>query len=61
MTWQEDYAKEAYHDGKAAARDGGGDNPHPPGCFEFDAWNSGYEIECALGPLQRLTEMLEGA
>ena len=42
MTWREDYAKEAYHDGKATYRAGNGTNPHPTGSFEHTAWTSGW-------------------
>ncbi len=42
MSTPEDYTKEAYSEGKAAARDGEQGNPHPWGCPEFAAWNLGY-------------------
>ena len=63
MTWREDYAKEAYYDGKQAFRDGKGDNPHPMGSFERAAWARGYEMAGDLTPLQALqalTRVLEG-
>ncbi|MCH7728023.1 MAG: hypothetical protein IH991_16330 [Planctomycetes bacterium] len=60
MTWREDYAKEAFHDGKQAFRDGVEANPHPMGCFEHDAWGRGYEAAQDLGRLCRFTRMLEG-
>ena len=44
MSQCEDYAKEAYHDGKQAFRDSVENNPHPMGCYEFSAWNRGYEV-----------------
>ena len=43
MTWRADYAKETYHDGKQAFRDGVTENPHPWGCLGFHPWNCGYD------------------
>jgi hypothetical protein len=58
---REDYAKEAFHDGKQAYREGVETNPFPWGCLEFSAWVQGYEAAQDLAPLEKLTRMLEGA
>ncbi len=55
---REDYAKEAYYDGRDAARNGGGDNPFPWGCYEHAAWARGYEAAQDLDPLEQLTRAL---
>ena len=61
MTWHADYAKEAFHEGKQAFRDGGGDNPHIIGGYQFSAWNQGYEAARDIAPLEKITRILEGA
>ncbi len=61
MGAREDYAKEAYQDGKAAARAGEGSNPYPWGCHEFTAWNLGYETGQDLEAQRRLDRVMEGA
>ena len=58
---REDYAKEAYYDGKQAFRDGVEANPFPMGCFEFDAWGRGYEAAQDLKALHRLNRIMESA
>ena len=47
---REDYAKEAFHDGKQAFREGVEANPFPWGCLEFRAWASGYEAAGEVDP-----------
>ena len=57
----EDYAKEAFHDGKDAARNGGGENPFPMGCYEHAAWSQGYASARDIAPLEKLTRALDAA
>ena len=62
---REDYAREAYHDGKDAYRAGVGTNPFPWGCLEFAAWARGYEnaqeLAQDLERQRQFRRMLEGA
>lgn len=39
---REDYAKEAAQDARAAFREGQTQNPHPPGTFEYNAWEDAW-------------------
>jgi hypothetical protein len=61
MTWRADHAKEAYYDGKQAFRDGVEANPHIMGCYEFDAWNRGYEAAQETEAQIRTNRAIEGA
>ena len=61
MSQRADYAKEASQEDRHAARAGGGENPHPWGSREFNAWNQGNEGAQDLDRLCQLTRMLEGA
>ena len=60
MSQREDYAKEAYHDGKQAFRNGVGTNPFPWGCYEHAAWGQGYQNAQDLDRACKMVRMIEG-
>lgn len=62
MNHREDYAKEAMHDGRHAARSGDGKNPHTPGSLEYAAWEQGWEgVEEQEDGIDKLIAELESA